>query len=261
MATINLFILLCCVTVFVSAQNSDVAKAGERNWGGVEADRGQFKWHVAIGNKAEDGEYKPIYSGALISKQWVLTHYGINTSNVDLVVILGATRLYDDQDGKIITKFEKIVYRYEYWVALGKLVAPVQFTDYIGPIKLPKPTDYLAGGTSVWFSGWGWVNQTSDYVNELRCVDLFTLSNENCNCGNYPDYYVCTDGSEGKCPWLGGDHGGAIVQYINGAWTHMAMMSFIHYNGCPMGEPTVFTRTTYLLDFIYANTGPITIYN
>ncbi|XP_065172911.1 chymotrypsinogen 2-like isoform X1 [Atheta coriaria] len=261
MAMIKLFILLCYVAVFVSAQNADVAKTGERIWGGLEAERGQFKWQVGIANKLETGYYYPVYSGALISKQWVLTHPNVGS---DFDVILGATRLYDDQDGKIITKFEKIVRSSEYsYVALGKLVAPVQFTNFIGPIKLPKPTDYLTGGTSVWASGWGWMNNNgAEFVNELMCVDLITLSPENCYSGNYPDYFVCTDGSEGKCPWEGGDKGGALVQYVNGAWTHMAIMNFIHNSvGCAEGEPTVFTRTTYLLDFIYANTGPISNYN
>ncbi|XP_065171018.1 brachyurin-like [Atheta coriaria] len=263
MATINLIILLCCAAVFVSAQNTDEAKPSERIFGGEEADRGQFKWQVAIGSKREDGFYSPLFSGALITKQWVLTNSKIDPANYEFDVILGATHLYDDQDGKIITKFEKILFHSEYcYTALGKLVAPVQFTDYIGPIKLPQPTDYLAGGTTVWFSGWGWVHSNGEqFVNELRFVDLITLFQENCIDGDLPDHYVCTDGSKGKCPWLYGDEGGALVQYINGAWTHMATMSTFYYNGCPSGGPTAFTRTTYLLDFIYANTGPISNYN
>ncbi|XP_065172912.1 chymotrypsin-like elastase family member 2A isoform X2 [Atheta coriaria] len=260
MAIINLLILLCCAAVFVSAQNADVAKAGERIWGGVEAERGQFKWQVGIANKLETGYYYPVYSGALISKQWVLTHPNVYYSNYDYDVILGATRLYDDQDGKIITKFEIIVHNSEYYAALGKLVAPVQFTDYIGPIKLPKPTDYLAGGTSVWASGWGWVNDSSYHTNELRGVDLITLDPENCASGLYQDFYVCTDGSEGKCPWLGGDEGGALGQNVNGEWILVATMSFGHNYGCANGEPTVYTRTTHLLDFIYANMDPIINY-
>ncbi|XP_065171037.1 chymotrypsin-like elastase family member 2A isoform X2 [Atheta coriaria] len=256
MATINLLILLCCAAVFVSAQNADVAKAGERIWGGVEADRGQFKWQVAIGSKTEDGFYSPLFSGALISKQWVLTDGRAISPDYEYDVILGATLLYDDQDGKIITKFQKIVRSSEYSIALGKLVAPVQFTDYLGPIRLPKSTDFLAAGTPVWTSGWGWTSYKEEHINELMCVDLIT---DSCNNGNLPEYFVCTDGSEEKCPYYGGDEGTALVQYINGAWTHMATLSFLRSIGCT--EPAMFTRTTYLLDFIYSHTGPISNYN
>lgn len=45
-------------------------------------------------------------------------------------------------------------------LSLIKLVAPVEFNDYIGAIRLPKATDVLEEGAIVWASGWGYVNDS-----------------------------------------------------------------------------------------------------
>ncbi|XP_065172976.1 mast cell protease 2-like [Atheta coriaria] len=175
--------------------------------------------------------------------------------SIHVDVILGATHLYDDQDYKLVTKFEKVVYEFQHDIVLGKLVAPVEFNQYIAPIKLPRSTDYLEGGASVWFSGWGYVSDHAEYVNELRFLELTTLDQEQCS--PIPNYYVCTDGNDGKCPSLGGDEGGALVQIVDGEWTHMGVMRSTQYDDCSRGGPTRYTRTPPMVDFIYATVGPI----
>ncbi|XP_065171947.1 serine protease 27-like [Atheta coriaria] len=269
MATIQTVILLCCA-VFASAGTIsnhintkhalNLNKTNERIISGSEAVQGQYKWHVGI-KFTHVGQYD-FASGALISPHWVLTRAYV-TSNIQLStiqVILGATHRTEEQVGKLTMTVKRAVTHplytgnVRYNVGLLELSSPVQYNDYIGSIRLPDATNFLQSAKHVWVSGWGQTDPDGEESEVLNFVQLTTITNEKCKEIRplyVTDEVVCASGlnGEGICGWY--DVGAALVQYIDGKWTHVGV---VNNANCTMGTSI---RTASILDFIYDTTGPL----
>lgn len=268
----KVFILLCSFALVYAGQDGGVVVNNATNnsssegriINGIEAARGQFPWQVGIFHTINGN--RQFCGGALLNNQWVLTagHCVYNANTFE--VILGATRAYDNQNGKITMKIEKALYHPRYNpnnlnndVAVIKLISPVQYSNYIQPIRLPKSSDYLQPNNYVWVSGWGKTSdQQSQITNILNYVQLRTISNQECknyfNSNLILDNVVCCDGRQIQST-CNGDSGGPLIQEINGVWTHVGIVSFVSTRGCAVGYPSGFIRTASVLDFIYTNTG------
>jgi len=52
-----------------------------------------------------------------------------------------------------------------------------------------------------------------------------------------------------------GDSGGALVIQRDGGFTQIGVVSFFSSLGCASGNPSGYTRVSYLVDWIKSNTG------
>ena len=228
---------------------------------GQPAGRGAFPWQAGIFFNGGS------FCGAtLISDEWLLTAAHCVYGAKNFQVMLGATRVYDDEPGKIKIGIRKAIYHPEYNpntsnndVAVMQLDRRIPFSQTIYPISLAHSRDYLRDNTRVRVSGWG---KTSDQAhgmsNVLNYVDLTTISNYQCKQYFNPtliqDYVVCCDGSsiQSICQ---GDVGGPLVRWDGDAYTAVGISSFVSIRGCAVGNPSGFTRIASFIGFINANTG------
>ncbi|MCL4147869.1 UNVERIFIED_CONTAM: hypothetical protein GTU68_064447 [Idotea baltica] len=187
-----------------------------------------------------------------------------------IAVVLGAHDLTVNEASQVtITSTGSDIYTHEDYgsvflkndVGLVHLSSPVTFTTEIQPICLPSYSDAdLGAGVMLTASGWGVTSDgalatVSDTLNEVTNP---SISNTEC-AGTYgstiTDASICTstaDGDKGTCS---GDSGGPL-NYVSGGLTYSrGVTSFVSSSGCMSGLPDGFTRTTYYLDWIEANTG------
>ncbi|KAF5293473.1 hypothetical protein FQA39_LY02958 [Lamprigera yunnana] len=208
---------------------------GSRIISGEPAVLGQFPWQVLNTYRVPQGT--KLCGGSLISSRWVLTA-GHCSIGVDAHKIsLGTIMFYDDPEAVVRNTGAGIVhenYRPPFpWndVALIDLVTEVEFT--------------------------GGIPSSSS----LNFVDLTTISNSECRRG-LPGIFIvkgtlCTVGhpEHSTCQ---GDSGGPLVVYDdNGEATHVGTTSFGSSEGCELGKPAAFARTSYFIPWITEHTGPL----
>nr|XP_049696758.1 trypsin-1-like [Helicoverpa armigera] len=160
--------------------------------------------------------------GFIVSENYIITA-GHCAQNVDpSTVVLRAGSTYR-KNGTIIPIAEVIPHpeydnpRFDKDVAVMKTVNPIEFTDTIQPVKLPKKGRKLKDNSKIMVSGWGRTEQGASSIPEsLMDVEIpvvpywqcfavyFTVLTRNMWCGGN---FVL--GGQGTCQ---GDSGGAAVQ-------------------------------------------------
>ncbi|KAF5293472.1 hypothetical protein FQA39_LY02957 [Lamprigera yunnana] len=236
---------------------------GSRIISGEQAVLGQFPWQVLNIFRVAQGS--KFCGGSLISSRWVLTA-GHCSIGIDAhKIYLGTIMFYDDPEAVVRNTGAGIVHE-DYrppisWndVALIDLVTEVEFTDFIRPIKLESRN--IIGGETVTASGWGITYDGGWQSYFLNFVDLTTISNSECKRGFHEFLIVkgtlCTVGHPEHSP-CSGDSGGPLVVYDdNGEATHVGIASFVHADGCEIGKPAAFARTSYFIPWITEHTGPL----
>ncbi|XP_064212738.1 brachyurin isoform X2 [Tribolium castaneum] len=258
----RLLFLLFCVTTVWAFPNSKATRPDVKIIGGSVARRGQFPFAAAIYTSTADGNY--FCGGTLLNAQWVLTAgqcvIGVHTFNIHL----GATALKGDDPYAVQVSSDTYVLHPDYDpqtlandVGLIWLRLPVAFSDYLKPIDY-LPSSELGESSSAMTLGWGQISDEEGTVNDLRWVNVTSLSNAECKItyGNQIlDSMVCVDGSynEGTCK---GDSGGPLVQLISrGRYVVVGVSSFVSWNGCESTDPSGFTRIFPYNEWIKNVTG------
>ncbi|XP_062992937.1 brain-specific serine protease 4-like [Elgaria multicarinata webbii] len=199
-----------------------------------------------------------------------------NTS--DYKVLLGAYQLSKPSDSVIRSDVEQIEIHpdYDYYplisadIALVKLKAPVEFTDYIHPISLLHSLEEVPMDADCWVTGWGNIKvgvnlpdpQTLQelkvpLINRSACNDLYNSAPVDSNpmdpvtpgmlCAGYPE------GGKDSCS---GDSGGPLVCKREGGWTQVGVVSW--GDGCAEPKhPGVYTSVPAYFKWIQATTGAL----
>lgn len=253
--TLILFVLL--IGISVSFEYSS------RIYKGNSSVRGQFPYFVFLDIlKPNDGGF---CGGSLLTNQFILTaaHCVINATKI--TIHLGAWESYNQfeytrqtvfaySDNVIMhPNFDFMMAKYD--VALIKLQASIQFTDYIQPIRLMNKCQPLEN-MDVTVIGNGQVSHNSEwpFSTVLQYARLKIISTEKCK-KDFPrilsDHMFCAASTEYRSVNIG-DSGGPVVTDDNKL---IGVTSHIHRDGCNKGKPQVFINILAVYDFISKETG------
>ncbi|XP_062992939.1 serine protease 27-like [Elgaria multicarinata webbii] len=239
--------------------------------GGQPASPGSWPWQVLV--VCVERYY---CGGSLIAEQWVLTaaHCVKCNNTSDYKVLLGAYQLSKPSDSEIRSDVEQIEIHPDYYpfisadIALVKLKAPVEFTDYIHPISLLHSLEEVPMDADCWVTGWGDIKYNVSLpdpqtlqelkvplINRSACNDLFNSDDDNPMDPVKPGM-LCAGYAEGGKNAAEGDSGGPLVCKREGGWTQVGVVSFVIRSTEPKG-PGVYTSVSAYFKWIQATTGAL----
>ncbi|KAL4007336.1 hypothetical protein ACER0C_001188 [Sarotherodon galilaeus] len=147
---------------------------------------GNWPWQVAI---ERNGQF--LCGGSLITNQWVLTAASCmsHINLTDTVVFLDCHIQPGLNPNEVNQTVEDFVCHHEYNtstyendICLLKLLAPVNFTDYIQPICLASESSTFHNETSSSITGFGFDYEDGSFPIILREVNVPIVGNSECQC-------------------------------------------------------------------------------
>lgn len=147
-------------------------------------------------------------------------------------------------------------------IALIKLKDPVTLSSRVKVIPLARNffNEEFLQNELVTAAGWGRTSDNSTSFNtKLYYVVTPVLSYDKCMCYYLPGLvnrrkHLCADGTGGR-GGCDGDSGGPLVYKFRGMDYLVGVTSFGSAGGCEIGHPTVYTKVTNYLAWIYKKTG------
>jgi secreted trypsin-like serine protease len=246
------FFTLLQVTTPWSLRNSPAS----RIIGGQPARVSQFKFSAAIHVQTEASKF--FCGGALTGNQWIITSGHCVYNALLFTIQLGSNTLEGDDPNRIIVSTSTYYLHPDFNpdtidndIAVIVLRMPVMLNGYIQPIY--TSASHFLNNTETVALGFGQISDTDGTLsNDLRYVDVTTLTNEECRIfyGNQiTDKMVCASGNynEGTCI---GDNGGPLVITNGKYFLLIGVSSFISANGCESTDPSGFTRVRPYTEWI-----------
>lgn len=258
-------IIVLCLTAVASLAlaRTSAAQFDEDNSskiiGGYNSTRGQFP-HQALIFMHYEGDFFSLCGGVLITSNHILTAAHCTQNARSFEIHLGAWVADNHtEEGRVIRRTNITNHVYPIFtpqlflndIAILHFAEPVQFSDTIAPVKLPKEGQWFRGITAI-ISGFGVYNMSFDQPSEnpptLQWVNVTTIDNWKYaeTFGGYVvrDSVICAVGHAHQTPCFG-DSGGPLITQDG---VLVGLVSF--GRGCEGGKPGVFTRVTQFLIWI-----------
>ncbi|XP_055534239.1 trypsin II-P29-like [Wyeomyia smithii] len=201
--------------------------------------------------------------GSILSEYWIMTAaHCVNTLTTPSLqsIQVGRTNISRVADESVF-RIELVIPHPDYTpsnsyvndIALCKLASPLEFSESVQPVTLPKPCyEVDESDPKVTLIGWG-LNDDGVVPPTLQKVDYYAVPNEQCNeihsSTIYPSQICAAEpgGGKGQCS---GDSGGPLlhdnVQVGIVSWS---------IKPCTIAPyPGVLTKVSHFIDFIYENT-------
>ncbi|KAH6924910.1 hypothetical protein HPB50_026415 [Hyalomma asiaticum] len=241
----------------------------DRLVGGTEATPHSWPWQVSLGEAKYEG-IGHFCGGSLISSQWVLTaaHCVRNRDVDDVTVVLGAHSLL--AVGNVTTRKPVVLLAHSnysvdgnnYDIALVKLDMPVNFTDEVRPICLPKKGDDLLRDGECYATGWGQTRGSGSFAT-LKQAHMRELPFEECRktgglvfWRNDERKTFCAGDPHGEHGVCHGDSGGPLFCSKDGTgWTVQGVANTILRSTdvgtlCGVGSDSFWNRVSTNLPWI-----------
>ncbi|KAF6084209.1 kallikrein B1 [Phyllostomus discolor] len=236
-------------------------KMATRIVGGTNSSWGEWPWQVSLQVKLKT--QKHVCGGSIIADRWVLTaaHCFNGLSYLDTWRIYGGllnlsaitTETPFSQIKEIIIHENYSIAENTHDIALIKLEAPLNLTEFQKPICLPSRDDANVMDSNCWITGWGYTRERGEIQSILQKVKIPLVTNEECQ-KRYRDYeitkrMICAGYKEGGKDACKGDSGGPLVCQRNEMWHLVGVTSW--GEGCARKEqPGVYTKVAEYVDWI-----------
>ncbi|XP_012879412.1 PREDICTED: plasma kallikrein [Dipodomys ordii] len=240
-------------------------KTNARIVGGTNSSLGEWPWQVSLQVKLTSRNH--VCGGSIIGEQWVLTaaHCFDLMPHMDVWHIYGGLiNLSEITKETPFSQIKELIIHENYKVSEGghdialiKLQAPLNNTEFQKPICLPSKADINTIYTNCWVTGWGYTKEKDEIQNTLQKASLPLVTNEECQ-KRYRDYtitkqMICAGYKEGGKDACKGDSGGPLVCKHNGVWQLVGITSW--GEGCARKEqPGVYTKVAEYVDWILEKT-------
>ncbi|XP_053440140.1 plasma kallikrein isoform X2 [Nycticebus coucang] len=240
-------------------------KTNTRIVGGTNSVWGEWPWQVSL--QVQLAARRHLCGGSIIGHQWVLTaaHCFDGLPLPDIWRLYsGILNLSDITAETPFTLIKEIIIHPNYKISEGghdiallKLRAPLNYTEFQKPICLPSQGDMHTIYTNCWVTGWGFSKEKGEIQNTLQKANIPLVMNEECQ-KRYRDYEItkqmlCAGHKEGGKDACKGDSGGPLVCKHSGIWRLVGITSW--GEGCGRREqPGVYTKVAEYVDWILEKT-------
>nr|XP_019591746.1 PREDICTED: plasma kallikrein isoform X2 [Rhinolophus sinicus] len=248
-----------------SGDSSVCTKTNARVVGGTNSSWGEWPWQVSLQVKLTTQTH--VCGGSIIGQQWVITaaHCFDELPFSDIWrIYAGILNLSEITKETPFSKIKEIIIHQNYNIsetahdiALIKLEAPLNYTEFQKPICLPSKDDTNAIYTNCWVTGWGYTKERGEIENTLQKANIPLVTNEECQ-KRYRGYeitkqMICAGYKEGGKDACKGDSGGPLVCKYNGIWHLVGITSW--GEGCGRrGQPGVYSKVAEYVDWILEKT-------
>lgn len=208
-----------------------------------------------------------ICGGSIISPEFVISaaHCTSELEPSMLQVRVGSSI---EGYGGIVHKVEKIIQHPNYigtklsWdYSLLKLEKPIEFSEDVQPVLLPKAYEQEVVGSNAIVSGWGETKNPMETSKTLRAVTIKILDRKKCEDAYKKTSYAisrqmfCAGSLEGGKDSCQGDSGGPLVTKMNnGSMKLMGVVSWGMYCA-EKGYPGVYAKVSMVRPWIKKLTG------
>lgn len=231
------------------------------------ATHGQFRYQVALFVAMANGNF--FCGGIIIGRNTVLTAAHCVVGSLRTVrVVAGAQNIQqsESQQREFVVQASDVFSHREYNaqnlrndVALINIPGGIGAdTQYITIANLPRKSQANVDLTNrpATSSGWGRDSDSATAISPvLRWVEAPVITNQQCNSiyGIIYDGSICLSGANGRSSCNGDSGGPTVVEGLNGAQTVVGVTSFVAAVGCASGNPHGYSRVTYFINWIEAN--------
>uniref|UniRef100_A0A673STN4 Kallikrein B1 n=2 Tax=Suricata suricatta TaxID=37032 RepID=A0A673STN4_SURSU len=240
-------------------------KTDTRIVGGTNSSWGEWPWQVSLQVTLRARSH--LCGGSIIGRQWVLTaaHCFDGLLLPDIWHIYsGIFNLSEITTETPFSRIKEIIIHQNYKVSEGgddialiKLEAPLNYTEFQKPVCLPSKDDKNIIYTNCWVTGWGFAEEKGKIQNTLQKANIPLVSSEECQ-KKYRHYeitkqMICAGHKEGGKDACKGDSGGPLVCKHSGMWHLVGITSW--GEGCGRREqPGVYTKVAEYVDWLLEKT-------
>uniref|UniRef100_A0A3Q3WHV2 Peptidase S1 domain-containing protein n=1 Tax=Mola mola TaxID=94237 RepID=A0A3Q3WHV2_MOLML len=235
----------------------------ERVVGGNNAAPNTWKWQVSLQiDSYGDGYYYHICGGSIIDGSHIMTaaHCILSVYRV----VAGEYNLdeYEGTSSKLVENVSMFCVCVMFFhirndIAILKLAQYVYDNGYVAIANLPAPEQMLPDGFSCYITGWGYMDYMGTVPPIMQEALIPVVEHSICS---QPEWWgeialksmVCA-GGDGVVSGCQGDSGGPLNCFTDGDWRVHGVVSYGPSGFCNQWrKPTVFTRVSYFLDWIYS---------
>ncbi|XP_051790796.1 serine protease 27-like [Erpetoichthys calabaricus] len=154
-------------------------------------------------------------------------------------------------------------------VALLQLQQPVNYTNVIRPVCLPRKSDVFTPKDDCWVTGWGAISigallPNTGPLQQLNvtiipnadCDRMYNNTKQNASLPMILDNMMCAGYAEGGKDACNGDNGGPLVcrRRTDGSWVQAGIVSWGYGCGIP-NKPVIYTRVSSVTAWIQKMTN------
>jgi len=230
----------------------------QRIVGGVETEVNEYPWQVGLAYVSNNA---PFCGGSILSSTTIVTAAHCISSYTFEVIVGDHDLNIDDGEERfeVCNTVEHPDYNSgnsDYDIAIVTLCKPLTFRKEVRPVCLPDLPGSSYDNVLATVSGWGALQSGGSSPDELREVNVTTITNAECNQDYFGDVLasmICASGpGKDACQ---GDSGGPLITWESGQFYSLIGVVSWGYGCANPSYPGVYARVTEMLDFIGDNLG------